>query len=430
MYTRQKFAGIELEYQGFNYFGPMSRLGILSALCLVTLVFLGFQNRGDWGFYGHRLINRMAVFTLPPEMMYLFKPNIDFITEHAVDPDKRRYASPFEAARHYMDLDHWGQYPYDNLPRQWSEALIKYSDIVWYRSDMDSVIYRGEDLWLRFYTTDSFPWKKSELLDKSDFPQFFMRSILPHYYDDEWEIPCEVWQAYLGLDKDVPCQAVRIIDSLSSHGILPYHLIKMQRDLTEAFVDRDKSKIIRLSAEMGHYLGDAHVPLHTTSNYNGQLTDQLGIHAFWESRIPELFAEVDYDFFVGKASYISDPSEYYWNIVLTSNSFVDSVLLIEKELSITFPSDQQYCFDERLDNTVRTQCREYARAYQTRMNGMVEARMRQSVQAIGSSWYTAWIDAGQPDFRKDAFVASDQTLVAEEDISQKKEKRIKIRGHE
>jgi hypothetical protein len=292
------------------------------------------------------------------------------------------------------------------------------------------VIYRGEDLWRRFYTTDSITWKESDLLDKSDFPQFFIGSILPHYYDDEWEISCEVWQEYVKPDQDISCQTVRIIDSLSGHGILPYHLIRMQRDLTGAFLDRDKPRIIRLSAEMGHYLGDAHVPLHTTSNYNGQLTDQLGIHAFWESRIPELFAEVDYDFFVGKASYINDPSEYFWNIVLTSNSFVDSVLIIEKELSQIYPSDQQYCFDDRLDNTVRTQCREYARAYQARMNGMVEARMRQSVLAIGSSWYTAWIDAGQPDFRKDAFVAGDQTLVAEEDITQKKSKRMKIRGHE
>ena len=42
-----------------------------------------------WGFYGHRLINRMAVYTLPDEMFPLFKQEIDYITEHAVDPDKR-----------------------------------------------------------------------------------------------------------------------------------------------------------------------------------------------------------------------------------------------------------------------------------------------------------------------------------------------------
>lgn len=45
-----------------------------------------------WGFYAHKKINYYAVFLLPPEMMVLYKPQIDFLTEHAVDPDKRRYA--------------------------------------------------------------------------------------------------------------------------------------------------------------------------------------------------------------------------------------------------------------------------------------------------------------------------------------------------
>ena len=33
-------------------------------------------------------------------------------------------------------------------------------------------------------------------------------------------------------------------------------------------------KILKYSAELGHYIGDAHVPLHTTENYNGQLTNR------------------------------------------------------------------------------------------------------------------------------------------------------------
>ncbi|MEO6257087.1 MAG: S1/P1 Nuclease, partial [Ginsengibacter sp.] len=52
-----------------------------------------------WGFYGHRKINYYAVFLLPPEMLILYKPNIEFISEHAVDPDKRRYAVAGEAPR-------------------------------------------------------------------------------------------------------------------------------------------------------------------------------------------------------------------------------------------------------------------------------------------------------------------------------------------
>ena len=80
-----------------------------------------------WGFYAHRKINQQAVFLLPPEMMQLYKPNIIFITDHAVDPDKRRYAIPEEAPRHYIDIDHYGKYPYDSLPRKWEDAVKKYS---------------------------------------------------------------------------------------------------------------------------------------------------------------------------------------------------------------------------------------------------------------------------------------------------------------
>ena len=45
-----------------------------------------------WGFYGHKRINRMACFTLPPELFPFFKKHIDFVSDHAVDPDRRRYA--------------------------------------------------------------------------------------------------------------------------------------------------------------------------------------------------------------------------------------------------------------------------------------------------------------------------------------------------
>ena len=77
--------------------------------------------------------------------------------------------------------------------------------------------------------------------------------------------------------------------------------------LTDAFKEKNQAKILKYSAEIGHYIADAHVPLHASSNHNGQLTDQKGIHGFWESRIPELLADKEWDFFIGKAEYIKNP---------------------------------------------------------------------------------------------------------------------------
>lgn len=281
-----------------------------------------------WGFYGHRMINYYAVFLLPPEMIVLYKPNIDFLTEHAVDPDKRRYAIPEEGPRHYIDLDKYGHYPWDSLPRNWSEAVKKYT-----------------------------------------------------------------------------------ADSLQKHGIVPWWIQTMLYRLTQAFKDKDQAKILKLSAEIGHYISDAHVPLHASSNHNGQYSNQRGIHGFWESRVPELLAEKNWDFFIGKADYISNPSRFIWSRVLESGAAADTVLRYEKELSRQFPPDQKYAFEERNGTVIRQYSTAYTIRYNALLKGMVERRMRQSIYAIASFWYTAWVNAGQPDLStlsNREFTAADQ----------------------
>ena len=148
---------------------------------------------------------------------------------------------------------------------------------------------------------------------------------------------------------------------------------------------------------MGHYIADAHVPLHANSNHNGQFTDQRGIHGFWESRIPELLAGSQWDFFIGKADYIKNPGDFIWQRVLESAKAADSVLLFEKELSKSFPSDQKFSFEERNGVTIRQYSTAFSIAYDKKLNGMIERRMRHSIYAIACFWYTAWVNAGQPD---------------------------------
>ncbi len=283
-------------------------------LILIIAMISAWQQCYCWGFYAHRKINQLAVYLLPPEMLLLYKPNSSFLEEHAVDPDKRRYAIAEEGPRHYIDIDHYGVYPYDSLPRRWNDAVAKYSE-----------------------------------------------------------------------------------DTLMAYGIVPWWLQTMLYRLTDAFKEKHQAKILRYSAEIGHYIADAHVPLHATHNHNGQFTDQKGIHGFWESRIPELLAEKEWDFFIGKAEYIRNPSEFIWARVLESGAAADSVLKIEKELSREFPADQKFAFEERNGVTIRQYSSAFSAAYNKRLNGMIERRMRQSIYAVASLWYTAWINAGQPD---------------------------------
>ena len=269
----------------------------------------------SWGFYGHKRINRMAVFTLPPELFTFYKKHIEFLTEHAVDPDKRRYAAKGEAEKHYIDIDHYvqkGEDPFEVVPKRWKDAVEKFSE-----------------------------------------------------------------------------------DTLKAYGIVPWHLEVMVKRLTRAFKEKNLDRILQYSADLGHYVGDSHVPLHTTENYNGQMSNQKGIHGFWESRIPELFSE-DYDFFVGQATYIESPIDYIWDVVESSHIAVDSVLGFEKDLTNTYPKDRKYAFDNRGNRTIKTYSKEYSQEYQDMLDGMIERRMRSSITSVGSFWYTCWMNAGQP----------------------------------
>lgn len=330
----------------------------------------------DWGFFAHRRINRLAVFTLPPEVMPYFRPGADYLAEHAVDPDKRRYAAEQEAVRHYIDLDHWPERP----PRRYTDARLRYGrlEVV---TEADTVTYRFDTLVGNYFDGQVLLTSESSTID------------LPVAdYRDLW------YDGGDSLRRALFPQATAVVttDDFSPHGILPYHLQRHHRWLTEAFVAGDRARAWQLAAELGHYIADAHVPLHTTENYNGQLTGQTGIHAFWESRLPELFADERYDYFVGPAEYIADPETYYWNIVLESHALVDSVLHSERRLRQTYPADRQNCFEERLGQQVRVPCAEFAAEWSARMEGMVEDRFQAAVRAVGSAWYSAWVDAGQP----------------------------------
>lgn len=378
----------------------------LLLLALATCLLSAGHRAPTWGFFAHQRINRLAVLTLPPDLMVFFKPNIEYLTTHATDPDMRRYAVSWEAPRHYIDLDEY-EGKVEDLPRTWTEALVQYSRIWGVRSAGDTVlIYDGKK-------------PRTDSLERA-WRGFFNRQVLRQFSTDDKLLDADSLRHFLqsqGL-KAPRVETAFFTENLSAHGILPWNLQTTYRRLVTAFRNRDGQAILKTAADLGHYVGDAHVPLHTTSNYNGQKTNQKGIHGFWESRIPELFADEDYDYFVGKPERIGAPADYFWAMVLASHRSVDSVLNIEQALRRTVPSDQQLCPDTRLGKQVLTQCRDFAAAYQTSMNGMVERRMRAAVHAVSSVWYSAWLEAGAPDLRG---ISVGQPSVAE----QEEEKKIR-----
>lgn len=349
----------------------------------------------------------MAVFTLPPEMLGLYKKHLDYLTEHAVDPDKRRYAVEGEEFRHYIDIDHWGEKPFETVPRAWGDVLCRYSEIYAVSPTGDTLAIGGAD---KLIEHEGIWWLKGEGLSKwigKDSIKFnydrFRRMALdlysPYETSMQWSLPVDsaivLWSQNEGISQS---QEIFVRDVFTAYGVLPFHLPRTLNRLSKAFREKDLAAIIRTSADLGHYVGDAHVPLHTTENYNGQLTGQRGIHGFWESRLPELYAE-EYDFFVGRAYYIEDLRSEIWKAIYESHMALDSVLSFEKALTENFPEDKKYSYESRNNVVVRNYSRPYAFAYHQKLSGQVERRMRRSIRRLGAFWYTAWKNAGSPDLK-------------------------------
>jgi hypothetical protein len=171
--------------------------------------------------------------------------------------------------------------------------------------------------------------------------------------------------------------------------------------LTKAFKEKKKTEILFIAADLGHYIGDANMPLHTSVNFDGQKTNQRGIHALWESLIPELLGK-NYNFNTPDAKFIDDVPKESWRIIMESHRLIDTILLKDRELKAKFAEDKIYKKDASgkiIKNKYGAQIftDEYATQLHTSLNGMVEKQMRASIIATANYWYTAWVNAGKPD---------------------------------
>ncbi len=286
---------------------------------LLILAFLSlfiFKDAFSWGFYAHRNINKYAIFLLPEPLIGFYKPHMEYLSEHAIDPDKRAQVSQDEAVKHYIDIDHFGDKPFEIMPKKWADAKNKFTE-----------------------------------------------------------------------------------DSLKTYGILPWNISWVFYDLVDAFKSKNMDRILYISASLGHYVADATMPLHTTEYYDGKTMEQKGIHAFFETRMVELFLE-DWDFFVGQAEYVKHPLDKAWTLVEASHNTIDSIFMADELLRKEFPTDRKFVVEQKWGGNKRQFSKEYGIAFNTYTNYLVERQFKKAIHAVASIWYSAWVNAGQPDLEE------------------------------
>jgi len=260
-----------------------------------------------WGFTAHRLISHEAIATLPAPLVALFERNAAYLAEHSIDPDLWRAAGrDEEGPNHFLNLDAFGEYPFEELPRGLSQHLARHG---------------------------------AEAAD---------------------------------------------------HGLLPWRVGTSYEELVAAFRQADPALILERAAVLGHYVADAHVPLHAVVNYNGQLTGQHGVHHRWESGLVARFEQqLAAATQPAAARLIDDPVALTFQALL--ESFAASRELLAADRAFAGPVDLAGTReDEWYDDGY------YSRFYALEAERL-EERLASSASRLGSLWLSAWVEAGRPE---------------------------------
>ena len=272
----------------------------------------------------------------------------------------------------------WGMYGHEHINRAAVLLLPPTSLLNFFYNHIDFITQESTVPDLRKYT----------LKDKSENPRHF---IDLENYGTMDSLPPTLADAKKKYEEKF----------LQENGILPWFIIDMMDKLTRAMKEKRKTDILFIAADLGHYIGDAYMPLHTTANYDGQATNQKGIHSFWESQLPELFGGA-YNYNAGQARYIDNVQQATWNIIAASHLLIDTVYKTESDLARTYEAEKIYAKDK--DGSVsktkfnqQIHSSEYAKAYHEKLQGMVEKQMRGAITSTTDFWYTAWVNAGKPD---------------------------------
>jgi len=174
------------------------------------------------------------------------------------------------------------------------------------------------------------------------------------------------------------------LERVKQNGTLPWATVMTYDSLVAQLSRGDWSAALLIASDLGHYVADAHQPLHCTVNYNGQLTGNYGIHSRYETTmlnpehyLSQLWITPD------SARYIPDPLGYAFEYILHANSLLDTILL-----------GDTYARNVSGWGGSGTPPASYYAALWEKTQRMTLDQLQHATEALASLWYSAWVDAG------------------------------------
>jgi hypothetical protein len=214
----------------------------------------------------------------------------------------------------------------------------------------------------------------------------FAEEAKHHYLDLDWEgfgpYP------HRGLPRNYAEAVERFgLARIEEMGTVPWRVEAFTAELRDAFEDFERGPefgrfpAVLFAAWITHYISDAHVPFHAVVNYDGQLTDQRGIHGRFETNLYERFADAWVMAPVARPA-VAAPRDLVFDVLLEGTRLAPGVL--------------------EADLAARAVDRRYGEAYyaalraDTRAGDTLERRLNESIAAVAAVITGAWDAAGRP----------------------------------
>ncbi|MFA6437827.1 MAG: S1/P1 nuclease [Bacteriovoracaceae bacterium] len=171
---------------------------------------------------------------------------------------------------------------------------------------------------------------------------------------------------------------------VKGNGTNPWELVRFMDSLTSQLRQGNWNAAFQSAADIGHYSGDPHQPLHATVNFDGKLTGNNGIHSRYESRMfDSLKLESVITVAKDSVTYIKDIYLYTLDYIIHSNELVDSILRADT-----------YAKSFSGWNAIGSAPKTYYVALWQKLDEMTTAQIQSATICLANLWYTAWVNAG------------------------------------
>jgi len=176
-------------------------------------------------------------------------------------------------------------------------------------------------------------------------------------------------------------------EKIEQEGQLPWRVDEVYGRLAQAFQQQKVGShpyslddIKFFSAVISHYVSDGHVPFHAAKNYDGQLTNQHGLHSRLET---EAVLRYQARLTIRPAPLVpvSNVIDFMFDALLKSFTFVDPILKADRE-AVRGREEYDDSYFDQFFGQVRP---------------ILERRLNDSMTAVASMIVSAWEKGGKPD---------------------------------